>query len=363
MPLDRIENLTTANKENVMRHVKKAALVSSKVSKPELMKKNTECEEPLMKENPSRYVILPIQYSDIWQMYKKAVASFWTVEEVDLSKDMAHWETLKKDEKFFVTNILAFFAASDGIVNENLVERFLKDVQIPEARCFYGFQVAIENIHSEMYSLLIETYVRDSAEREHLFNAIQTIPSVKRKADWALRWIHSNEATYAERLVAFACVEGIFFSGSFAAIFWLKKRGLMPGLTFSNELISRDEGLHCDFACLMFKHMVNKPSEDRILEVVQSAVEIETEFMTESLPVNLIGMNCGLMVQYIKYVADRLLVELACDKVYKVENPFDFMENISLEGKSNFFEKKVGEYQKMGVMSPIGNKFALDADF
>jgi len=364
MPLTSIENLTIANKENVVKHVIKAALESVKDSKPEMkIAKKDALEEPLLTENPRRFVILPIQYSDIWQMYKKAVASFWTVEEVDLSKDLGHWEKLKKDEKFFISNILAFFAASDGIVNENLVERFLQDVQVPEARCFYGFQIAIENIHSEMYSLLIDTYVKDTAEREHLFNAIQTIPPVKRKADWALRWINAEQATYAERVVAFACVEGIFFSGSFAAIFWLKKRGLMPGLTFSNELISRDEGLHCDFACLMFRHLANRPSEDRILEVVKSAVDIETEFMTEALPVNLIGMNCGLMVQYIKYVADRLLVELLCEKVYNVENPFDFMENISLEGKTNFFEKKVGEYQKMGVMSPQDNKFSLDVDF
>jgi len=362
MPLTSIENLHISNKENI-RHVinVKGQLKKAKSEEKEI---HQEAVEPLLMDNPRRYVILPIQYSDIWQMYKKAVASFWTVEEVDLSKDQGHWDKLKKDEKFFISHILAFFAASDGIVNENLVERFMKEVQVTEARCFYGFQIAIENIHSEMYSLLIDTYIKDSTEREHLFDAIHTIPPVQRKADWALRWINSDEASYAERVVAFACVEGIFFSGSFAAIFWLKKRGLMPGLTFSNELISRDEGLHCDFACLMFRHLVNKPSQDKVLEVVMSAVEIETEFMTEALPVALIGMNCGLMVQYIKYVADRLLVELHCDKEYNVENPFDFMENISLEGKTNFFEKKVGEYQKMGVMGcKDDNKFCLDAEF
>ena len=277
--------------------------------------------------------------------------------------------------------MLAFFAASDGIVNENLVERFMQEVQIPEARCFYGFQIAIENIHSEMYSQLIATLIKDKNERDRLFNAIENFPAIKKKADWALKWINSNNATYAERVVAFASVEGIFFSGSFASIFWLKKRGLMPGLTFSNELISRDEGLHTDFACLMFKHLVNKPSKERILEIVTNAVEIECEFLTEALPVRLIGrlrnfqdfilffyffigMNCDMMVEYIKFVADRLLLELGCDKFYKTVNPFDFMENISLEGKTNFFEKKVGEYQKMGVMnSKEEAKFTLDADF
>eukprot|EP00092_Neocalanus_flemingeri_P014468 GFUD01015612.1.p1 GENE.GFUD01015612.1~~GFUD01015612.1.p1 ORF type:complete len:363 (-),score=91.46 GFUD01015612.1:164-1252(-) len=362
MPLTSIENLNICNKGN-LKHVKNKHVVKNVNPKGKEFKEE-QVKEPLLEENPRRFVILPIQYSDIWQMYKKAVASFWTVEEVDLSKDLVHWDKLKVGEKHFISHILAFFAASDGIVNENLVERFMMEVQVPEARCFYGFQIAIENIHSEMYSLLIDTYIKDPVERDHLFNAIQTILPVKTKADWALRWINSDEASYAERVVAFACVEGIFFSGSFAAIFWLKKRGLMPGLTFSNELISRDEGLHCDFACLMFRHLVNKPSQDRVLEVVKSAVEIETEFMTEALPVALIGMNCGLMVQYIKYVADRLLVELLCDKVYNVENPFDFMENISLEGKTNFFEKKVGEYQKMGVMgSQEENKFSLDVDF
>uniref|UniRef100_UPI00398F5DFD ribonucleoside-diphosphate reductase subunit M2 isoform X2 n=1 Tax=Pristiophorus japonicus TaxID=55135 RepID=UPI00398F5DFD len=321
-------------------------------------------DEPLLRENPNRFVIFPIQYHDIWQMYKKAEASFWTAEEVDLSKDLAHWRSLKLDEKHFISHVLAFFAASDGIVNENLVERFSQEVQVTEARCFYGFQVAMENVHSEMYSLLIDTYVKDPSERAFLFNAIETMPCVKRKADWALRWIADQESTFGERVVGFAAVEGIFFSGSFAAIFWLKKRGLMPGLTFSNELISRDEGLHCDFACLMFKHLVHKPSEARVIEIITEAVKIEQEFLTESLPVDLIGMNCTLMKRYIEFVADRLLLELGFSKIFKVENPFDFMENISLEGKTNFFEKRVAEYQKMGVMSRAeDNNFTLDADF
>merc|ERR1712020_172099 len=272
------------------------------------------------------------------------------------------WNRLKPDEKYFIKHVLAFFAASDGIVNENLVEKFMQEVQVPEARCFYGFQIAIENIHSEMYSLLIDTYIKDPAEKDKLFNAIETLPAVMKKANWALNWI--NNASYAERVIAFASVEGIFFSGSFAAIFWLKKRGLMPGLTFSNELISRDEGLHTDFACLMYHHLQTKPSEDRIVEIVQEAVETEIEFLTDALPVKLIGMNHELMATYIKFVADRLFVELNCNKIYKVTNPFDFMENISLDGKTNFFEKRVGDYQKAGVMSNReDNKFTLDADF
>ncbi|XP_058059852.1 ribonucleoside-diphosphate reductase subunit M2 isoform X2 [Anopheles bellator] len=320
--------------------------------------------EPLLRDNPRRFVIFPIQYHDIWQMYKKAEASFWTVEEVDLSKDMCHWEKLKPCERHFISHVLAFFAASDGIVNENLVERFSQEVQVTEARCFYGFQIAMENVHSEMYSLLIDTYIRNPEEREFLFNAIETLPCVKRKADWALNWISSKEANFGERVVAFAAVEGIFFSGSFASIFWLKKRGLMPGLTFSNELISRDEGLHCDFACLMFKYLVQKPSTVRVTEIIRDAVVIEQEFLTKALPVDMLGMNCELMSQYIEFVADRLLVELGCEKVYNSQNPFSFMEFISLEGKTNFFEKKVGEYQKWGVMAKRSdNVFTLDADF
>merc|ERR1711892_1234703 len=360
MTLTSIENLSIHEKENA--HSKTKEIKPKQIT---TVKKVESSEvEPLLAPNPRRFVILPIQYDDIWRMYKKAEASFWTAEEVDLSLDMNDWNKLKPDERYFISHVLAFFAASDGIVNENLVERFMKDVQVPEARCFYGFQIAIENIHSEMYSLLIDTYVKDREEREKLFNAVETVPAVKKKEDWALKWINAENASYGERIIAFASVEGIFFSGSFAAIFWLKKRGLMPGLTFSNELISRDEGLHTDFACLMFRHLVNKPSPASVESIIREAVEIECEFLTEALPVALIGMNEILMVQYIKFVADRLLVELDCEKVWKVENPFDFMENISLEGKTNFFEKKVGEYQKAGVMSSKEeSKFTLDADF
>lgn len=327
--------------------------------------------EPLLKPNPGRFVIFPIKHQDIWMFYKKAEASFWTVEEVDLSKDMADWEGLKQEERDFINHVLAFFAASDGIVNENLVNRFSCEVQVPEARFFYGFQIAVENIHSEMYSMLIDTYIQDPVQRENLFNAIETIPCVKKKAEWALRWIEDERSPYAERLVAFAAVEGIFFSGSFAAIFWLKKRGVMPGLTFSNELISRDEGLHTDFACLLFTYIVNRPSQERIHEIIRDAVAIEQEFLTDALPVSLIGMNCTLMCRYIEFVADRLLVELGCDKIWRTENPFDFMDNISLEGKTNFFEKRVAEYQKSGVMSRAssvtqtspGGDFDINADF
>lgn len=320
--------------------------------------------EPLLKENPKRFVVFPIQWPDIWEMYKKAEASFWTVEEVDLSKDMDDWDALKDQERHFISHVLAFFAASDGIVNENLVEKFSQEVQITEARCFYGFQIAIENVHSEMYSLLIDTYIRDPIQRDYLFNAIENLPCVAIKAQWALNWISNDRATFAERVVAFAAVEGIFFSGSFAAIFWLKKRGLMPGLTFSNELISRDEGLHCDFACLMFKHIIQKPSKERVSSIIKDAVTIEQAFLSEALPVEMIGMNCQLMCRYIEFVADRLLLELGCPKVYNSENPFEFMEHISLEGKTNFFEKKVGEYQKFGVMQKSEtNSFALDSDF
>ncbi|WBR61433.1 ribonucleoside-diphosphate reductase [Drosophila suzukii associated hytrosavirus 1] len=320
--------------------------------------------EPLLKENPRRFVVFPIQYHDIWAMYKKAEASFWTVEEVDLSRDQSDWNTLTVNEQFFISHVLAFFAASDGIVNENLIERFSQEVQVTEARCFYGFQIAMENVHSEMYSLLIDTYIKDSKEKDRLFRAIETMPAVKRKADWALKWISSRSANFGERIIAFAAVEGIFFSGSFAAIFWLKKRGLMPGLTFSNELISRDEGLHCDFAVLMFKHLVQRPSRERILEIIREAVDIEKNFLTVALPVKLLGMNCNLMCDYIEFVADRLLNEFGVEKFYHKKNPFDFMEMISLDGKTNFFEKRVGEYQKMGILStPLDREFRLDADF
>jgi len=297
-------------------------------------------------------------------MYKKAEASFWTAEEVDLSKDMGHWEDkLNADERFFISRVLAFFAASDGIVNENLVVRFSKEIQIPEARCFYGFQIMIENIHSEMYSLLIDTYIKDPVERDFLFRAVDTVPCVAKKADWAMRWISDDASTFGERLTAFAAVEGIFFSGSFAAIFWLKKRGLMPGLTFSNELISRDEGLHTDFACLLVKHLERPPSAEVIVRIVTEAVVIEQEFLTEALPCALIGMNCTMMCRYIEFVADRLLVALGCPKFYNSENPFDFMELISLQGKTNFFEKRVGDYQKAGVVNQNSFTFTTEADF
>ncbi|XP_028133625.1 ribonucleoside-diphosphate reductase subunit M2 B [Diabrotica virgifera virgifera] len=319
--------------------------------------------EPLLRENPKRFVVFPIEYPDIWAKYKEAEASFWTTEEVDLSRDQEHWNKLTKDERHFVSHVLAFFAASDGIVNENLVERFSQEVQVTEARCFYGFQIAIENIHSEMYSMLIETLISDPAEKKFLFNAIETLPCVKKKADWAIKWINSKNTAFGERIVAFAAVEGIFFSGSFASIFWLKKRGLMPGLTFSNELISRDEGLHCDFACLLFTHLVQKPSEQRVIDIIRDAVTIEQEFLSQALPVSLIGMNCDLMCQYIEFVADRLLLELGCKKIYNSQNPFDFMNIISTDGKTNFFEKKVGEYQKEGVIDSGDTNFKIDADF
>lgn len=285
-------------------------------------------------------------------MYKKAEASFWTAEEIDLSKDLHDWnKRLNDDERFFVSHVLAFFAASDGIVNENLVERFSSEVQVPEARCFYGFQIMMENIHSETYSLLIDTYISEPRQRSYLFNAIETIPCIKKKADWALRWISDENSTFAFRLIAFAAVEGIFFSGSFASIFWLKKRGLMPGLTFSNELISRDEGMHTDFACLLFQHLKHKPEEKVVTAIITEAVEIEQEFLSDALPCALLGMNSKLMCQYIEFVADRLLLALGFNKNYHATNPFDFMENISLAGKTNFFEKRVGDYQKAGVMA------------
>lgn len=334
------------------------------VQKTKSLAKPDYSDEPLLRPNASRFVLFPIKYSDIWQFYKKAEASFWTAEEVDLSKDIVHWEQkLTDDERFFISRVLAFFAASDGIVNENLVVRFSKEVQIPEARCFYGFQIMIENIHAEMYSLLIDAYIKDPTERDFLFRAIDTVPCVGRKADWALRWIEDPVAPFGDRLVAFAAVEGIFFSGSFAAIFWLKKRGLMPGLTFSNEMISRDEGLHCDFACLLFKHLQNPSSPATVRQIITEAVAIEQEFLTEALPVALIGMNCQMMCRYIEFVADRLLVALGQPKFYNGDNPFDFMDLISLQGKTNFFEKRVGEYQKAGVMSGDDKVFTLDADF
>jgi ribonucleoside-diphosphate reductase beta chain len=296
-------------------------------------------------------------------MYKKAKASFWTAEEIDLSADAADWAGLSPMEQHFISHVLAFFAASDGIVNENLAENFVKEVQYTEAKFFYGFQIMMENIHSETYSLLIDTYIQDPEEKDKLFRAIDTIPAVKKKAEWALKWVESPH--FQERLIAFAAVEGIFFSGSFCSIFWLKKRGLMPGLSFSNELISRDEGMHCDFAVhLHNNHIINKVSKERITEILTSALEIEKEFITESLPVRLIGMNSDLMIQYLEFVTDRLLVDLGCSKVYNSENPFDFMANIALQGKTNFFEKRVGEYQKAGIMNKNeDDPFGFDADF
>jgi ribonucleoside-diphosphate reductase beta chain len=320
--------------------------------------------EPILIENKDRFVLFPIKHRDIWEMYKKAEASFWTAEEIDLSADLTDWANkLSDDERHFIKHVLAFFAASDGIVNENLAVNFINDVQYPEARCFYGYQIMIENIHSETYSLLIDTYIKDPTEKDHLFHAVDHVPAVKKKADWALRWIQNG--SFAEQLIAFAAVEGIFFSGSFCSIFWLKKRGLMPGLSFSNELISRDEGLHCDFACLLYSnHLINKLPKETVTGIITDAVTIEKEFVTEAIPVKLIGMNSDLMCQYIEFVADRLLLALGCSKVYNATNPFDFMEMISLQGKTNFFEKRVAEYQKAGVTSDRSqNIFSLDEDF
>jgi ribonucleoside-diphosphate reductase beta chain len=321
-------------------------------------------EEAILSSKNNRFTLFPIKYQEVYDFYKMHEAGFWTAEEIDLQQDLSDWEKLNDDERHFITHVLAFFAASDGIVNENLSFRFSNEVTIPEARAFYGFQIAMEVIHSETYSLLIDTYVKDEKEQDYLFNAIDTIPVVKKKADWALKWIESNES-FAERLVAFAAVEGIFFSGSFCAIYWFKKRGLMPGLTFSNELISRDEGLHRDFGVLLYKLLENRPSEERVREIVEDAVNIENEFVTDALPVSLIGMNAELMVQYIKFVADHLMVSLGFNKIYNAENPFDWMELISIQGKTNFFEKRVGDYQKAGVLNKneTGNFFSLDEDF
>lgn len=324
--------------------------------------------EPMLQENMERFVLFPIEQHEIWEMYKLHAASFWTAEEIDLAEDAKDWKKLNDNERHFLKHVLAFFAASDGIVNENLVTNFADEVQWPEARCFYGFQIMMENIHAETYSLLIDTYINDTAEKNHLFNALETVPSVKKKGEWALRWLSRKKGSFAQRLVAFAAVEGIFFSGSFCAIFWLKKRGLMPGLTFSNELISRDEGLHCDFACLLHSKLIKGAGENVIHRIIAEAVEIETEFVTNALPVELIGMNAGLMRQYIEFVADRLLVSLNASKLYNVSNPFPWMEMISMQGKTNFFEKRVGEYQKSGVkdgatLGSVQQRFSVDEDF
>ncbi len=327
--------------------------------------------EVLVRTNPQRFVLFPIQYDDIWEMYKKAQASFWTAEEIDLHQDVVEWDhTLKDDERHFIKTVLAFFAASDGIVNENLAQRFMSDVQLPEARCFYGFQIAIENVHSETYSLLLETLVRDKNERNHLFRAIETIPCISKKAAWAVKWIN-NDASFAKRLLAFAIVEGVFFSGSFCAIFWFKKRGLLPGVCFSNELISRDEGMHTEFAAMLYrKYISNKLSTEEVHEMIREAVDIEAEYVCEALKVSLLGMNSLQMTQYIRFVADYLLVSLGVPKLFKETNPFDWMQMISLEGKTNFFEKRVGDYQKAGVAMATKSEVVqgrpvleLDADF
>ncbi len=320
--------------------------------------------EPILAPNDGRFVLFPIEHDDIWKYYKDNEACFWTAEEIDLSADLNDWNNkLSDNERHFIKHVLAFFAASDGIVNENLAENFVAEVQYTEAKFFYGFQIMMENIHSETYSLLIDTYISDPKEKDYLFNAIETMPCVQKKAEWALRWI--DNGTFAERIVAFAAVEGIFFSGSFCSIFWLKKRGLMPGLTFSNELISRDEGMHCDFACLLYtKHIVHKLAPGVVTDIIKDAVAIEKEFVSDSLPVNLIGMNAEMMCQYIEFVADRLLVELGEKKVWNVENPFPWMDMINLQGKTNFFEKRVGEYQKAGVTADQSKQmFSLDEDF
>ena len=318
--------------------------------------------EPLLMPDDNRFVMFPIKYDDIWQMYKKQVDCFWRAEEIDLSKDFAHWESLTSEEKYFISMILAFFAASDGIVLENLASRFMNDVQVSEARAFYGFQIAMENVHSETYSLLIETYIKNKEEKYKLFNAIDNFPCIKKKSDWAQKWIHDNRSSFATRLVAFACVEGIFFSGAFCSIYWLKKRGLMPGLTFSNELISRDEALHCEFAILLYSKLLKKIDKTRIHEIIKEAVEIETEFICNALPCRLIGMNSDMMSQYIKFVADRLSVQLGYKKIYGVLNPFDFMELISLEGKTNFFERTVSEYS-LANKTQTDNAFEISEDF
>lgn len=323
-------------------------------------------KEVLLDQSNDRFVLFPIKYDDMWEMYKKSMACFWTAEEIDLYQDLDDWNNkLNDNERHYIKHILAFFSASDGIVNENLALRFYSEIQIPEARSFYGFQIAMENIHAETYGQLIDTYITDTKEKDYLFNAIDNIPCIKKKADWALKWIYGQE-DFALRLLAFAAIEGIFFSGSFCSIFWLKKRGLMPGLTFSNELISRDEGLHTDFACLLYKYIENKPSDEAVIGLIREAVAFEQEFISEALPVSLIGMNADMMKEYIEFVADRLLMEIDMKPIYGAKNPFDWMELISLQGKTNFFEKKVSEYQKAGVMSGLDSDnfdFSTSMDF
>ena len=318
--------------------------------------------EDILVNTDKRFVLFPILHEDIWTMYKKHVASFWTTEEIDLTNDLRDWEKLSQDEQKYIKYVLAFFAASDGIIVENLAQKFCNEVQYPEARAFYSFQSAMEQIHSETYSLLIDTYIKSTEEKKFLFNAINNIPIVRKKADWALKWIN-NDNNFSERLIGFVIVEGLFFSASFCAIYWLKKRGLMPGLTFSNELISRDEGLHCNFGCLIYSKLSNKISSENIYNMIKEAIEIEKEFVSESLPVELIGMNSKLMIQYIEFIADRLLIQLGYEKLYNVLNPFEWMDMISLQGKTNFFEKRVGEYQKANIMNNKKNEFIIDEDF
>lgn len=323
---------------------------------------NSSISEPLLTEDENRYVMFPIQDQNIWAMYKKQVDCFWRVEEVDLSKDMVSWNTLNEDEQYFIKMIIAFFAASDGIVLENLGVRFMSEVQLSEARAFYGFQIAMENIHSEMYSLLIDTYIKDGEEKQKLFSALQNFPCIKKKADWAVKWIHDKQSSFATRLLAFACVEGIFFSGAFCSIYWLKKRGKMPGLTFSNELISRDEALHTEFAILLYNKLTNQLSKKKVFDIIKEAVEIEKEFICEALPCKLISMNSTLMSQYIEFVADRLAIQLGYTAIYNTANPFDFMELISIEGKTNFFEKRVGEYA-LATKTKDSTVFDMDGNF
>jgi ribonucleotide reductase beta subunit family protein with ferritin-like domain len=320
--------------------------------------------EPLLKDDIDRFVLFPLKNKPLWDMYKKHESTFWTAEELDLEQDRRDFDQkLNDNERYFIKHVLAFFAASDAIVNENLVQNFMDEVQSAEARCFYGFQIMIENIHSETYSLLIDNLIGDKEEKKHLFNAIKTVPIIKKKAEWCFRWTDRSQASFAERLVAFACVEGIFFSGSFCAVFWLKKRGILPGVTFSNQLISRDEGLHCDFACLLYSQLERKLDQDRVHQIVDSAVQMECEFVSSALPVSLIGMNAKLMCQYIRFCADRLIEALGYDKKYKTTNPFEWMTIISLQNKGNFFETRISEYAKAGVGVDDDEGFTLDADF
>ena len=326
------------------------------------MAKDQKIADPLLEENPDRFVVFPIKHPKVWEMYKKAMASFWTADEVDLTKDVQQWPKLTDNERYFIKHVLSFFAASDGIVNENLVERFMSEVQMTEARCFLGFQVMMENIHGEMYSQLLDTLITDSEERLKCLRAIEHFPAIKRKADWALKWCKDKRSSFGTRVVAFVAVEGLFFSGSFCAIFWLKKRGLLPGVSFANELISRDEGMHTDFGCMMHSLLKNKPSKAKVYEIFKDAVTIEKEFITESLPCRLVGMNSNMMSQYIEFVADRLLTQLGHPKIYNSANPFPWMEMISMDGKTNFFERRVGDYSK-AVDNRTESSFDLSAAF